>query len=165
MGARRPMGDAAEGRSPEFECHICLDAASEPVLTPCGHLFCWPCIYTWLQRSHRPSGYDGGCPVCKADVSVQKLTPIYGRGRPQIDPRSPIPDRPTAQRPDRSRASPGSGGRRTLGDGTDALALSAIFGVEGGQQRMQPRDLPLTEGQRMLLAAGTLLILLCLLLL
>jgi E3 ubiquitin-protein ligase RNF5 len=22
-----------------FECHICLEIASEPVLTPCGHLF------------------------------------------------------------------------------------------------------------------------------
>ena len=22
-----------------YECHICLEVASEPVLTPCGHLF------------------------------------------------------------------------------------------------------------------------------
>jgi len=28
-----------------FECNICLETASEPVITLCGHLFCWPCIY------------------------------------------------------------------------------------------------------------------------
>ncbi len=25
-----------------FECNICLDMASQPVITLCGHLFCWP---------------------------------------------------------------------------------------------------------------------------
>jgi hypothetical protein len=28
-----------------FECSICMDVAKEPVVTKCGHLFCWPCIY------------------------------------------------------------------------------------------------------------------------
>lgn len=28
-----------------FECNICLDVVNEPVITLCGHLFCWPCIY------------------------------------------------------------------------------------------------------------------------
>ena len=31
-----------------FECNICLDIASEPMLTTCGHLYCWPCIYSVL---------------------------------------------------------------------------------------------------------------------
>lgn len=29
-----------------FECNICLEIATEPILTNCGHLFCWPCIYS-----------------------------------------------------------------------------------------------------------------------
>ncbi len=28
-----------------FECSICFDTANEPVVTKCGHLYCWPCIY------------------------------------------------------------------------------------------------------------------------
>ncbi|KAJ3275115.1 hypothetical protein HDV01_001254 [Terramyces sp. JEL0728] len=28
-----------------FECNICLDTASNPVVTMCGHLYCWPCFY------------------------------------------------------------------------------------------------------------------------
>lgn len=31
--------------SGSFECSICFDVATEPVVTRCGHLFCWPCIY------------------------------------------------------------------------------------------------------------------------
>ncbi len=28
-----------------FSCHICLELAHQPVVTLCGHLFCWPCLY------------------------------------------------------------------------------------------------------------------------
>ena len=44
-----------------FECNICLDTASEPVLTHCGHLYCWPCLYRWMQ-SRRSQAL---CPICK----------------------------------------------------------------------------------------------------
>jgi hypothetical protein len=30
---------AASLEESPFECHICLEIAIEPVLTPCGHLF------------------------------------------------------------------------------------------------------------------------------
>lgn len=29
----------------KFECVICMETAKEPVVTKCGHLYCWPCIY------------------------------------------------------------------------------------------------------------------------
>ncbi len=33
-----------------FLCSICLEVVSdEPVVTRCGHLYCWPCLYTWLE--------------------------------------------------------------------------------------------------------------------
>lgn len=39
----------------------------------CGHLFCWPCLYRWLN-----SGHDQ-CPVCKSTVTDETIIPLYGR--------------------------------------------------------------------------------------
>jgi E3 ubiquitin-protein ligase RNF5 len=33
---------STESKESLFECNICLDTASQPVITLCGHLFCWP---------------------------------------------------------------------------------------------------------------------------
>eukprot|EP00310_Coccolithus_braarudii_P016882 CAMPEP_0183359914 /NCGR_PEP_ID=MMETSP0164_2-20130417/53725_1 /TAXON_ID=221442 /ORGANISM="Coccolithus pelagicus ssp braarudi, Strain PLY182g" /LENGTH=216 /DNA_ID=CAMNT_0025534139 /DNA_START=202 /DNA_END=852 /DNA_ORIENTATION=+ len=100
--------EAAHDRSPPssssdgvFDCNICMDTASEPVVTLCGHLYCWQCIYKWLQlRQHCQT-----CPICKSSISTMTMIPIYGRGRPQVDPRcrsialEPIPKRPPGRRP------------------------------------------------------------------
>ncbi|WOK99048.1 hypothetical protein Cni_G07760 [Canna indica] len=69
-----------KGRSAaNFECNICFDMAAEPVVTSCGHLFCWPCLYQWL---HLHSDHKE-CPVCKGEVTESNITPIYGRGSGQ----------------------------------------------------------------------------------
>ncbi|CAA6655654.1 unnamed protein product [Spirodela intermedia] len=60
-----------------FDCNICLDFAVEPVVTLCGHLYCWPCIYKWLCQE---SATAPQCPVCKAALSPATLVPLYGRG-------------------------------------------------------------------------------------
>ncbi|XP_051120409.1 uncharacterized protein LOC127244112 [Andrographis paniculata] len=88
-----------------FECNICIDLARDPVITLCGHLYCWPCLYTWL-RGH---SWAHECPVCKAVVAEDKVVPLYGRGKPRVDPRSKpipgveIPNRPAGQRPEPAR--------------------------------------------------------------
>lgn len=80
-----------------FECNICLDLAREPVVTLCGHLFCWGCLYKWTLL-HQGTKV---CPVCKAGVDASKVIPIYGRGC-DFDPRPAeivVPPRPAGQRP------------------------------------------------------------------
>eukprot|EP00891_Asterochloris_glomerata_P001203 jgi/Astpho2/1203/Aster-08170 len=96
-----------------FDCNICYDLAREPVVTLCGHLYCWPCLYRWMQvQSHCRV-----CPVCKAGIDDDKVVPIYGRGGSHTDPRSKqhadaqspgspeadegaaVPRRPAGQRP------------------------------------------------------------------
>ncbi|XP_051144300.1 E3 ubiquitin-protein ligase RMA3-like [Andrographis paniculata] len=67
-----------------FECNICFELPREPIVTLCGHLYCWPCLVQWL-RLH--SKYHE-CPICKSRVHEEELIPIYGRGKPKHDPRS-----------------------------------------------------------------------------
>ncbi|KAI0509960.1 hypothetical protein KFK09_010560 [Dendrobium nobile] len=87
-----------------FECNICFDMAKEPVVTSCGHLFCWSCLYQWL---HVHSD-NKECPVCKGEVTEANIVPIYGRGSSEldtektdtsnIDPDLKIPPRPRGNR-------------------------------------------------------------------
>ncbi|MCO5602639.1 hypothetical protein L7F22_056773 [Adiantum nelumboides] len=55
-----------------FACSICLrDSPKEPVLTCCGHVFCWRCIYRWLAKKR-------ACPLCNGYLSSSSdITPIY----------------------------------------------------------------------------------------
>ena len=41
-----PGGNDSQPGMNVFECTICLESAKEPVVTKCGHIFCWPCIYS-----------------------------------------------------------------------------------------------------------------------
>ncbi|KAK9080278.1 hypothetical protein SSX86_000053 [Deinandra increscens subsp. villosa] len=93
---------SSNGDGGNFDCSICLDLAQDPIVTLCGHLFCWPCIYQWINfHSH-----SNECPLCKAFIQEENLIPLYGRGNNPSDSRSKsfngggIPNRPAGQRPE-----------------------------------------------------------------
>lgn len=102
-------GAAADSENSKggFDCNICLDFAHEPVVTLCGHLYCWPCIYKWLhvQSASLASDECPQCPVCKAEISHTTMVPLYGRGQTtseaELEGKAPcrgiaIPPRPSA---------------------------------------------------------------------
>lgn len=101
--------DKEDENAANFECNICFEMAKEPVVTPCGHLFCWPCLYQWL---HAHSVYSE-CPVCKGEVLEVNVTPIYGRGGSNATAKKvsgedggselKIPPRPLAHRTESTR--------------------------------------------------------------
>merc|ERR1711911_409028 len=99
-----------------FDCNICLSQVTKPIVTDCGHLFCWPCIYEWMQF---PSG--NSCPVCKADISKDKMTPIYGHDMLHKDPREDIP-----QRPNKETSQSNNERRRSF----DNVGVNVSFGVD-----------------------------------
>ncbi|TKW17530.1 hypothetical protein SEVIR_5G373400v4 [Setaria viridis] len=102
LGASEESTEERGKTAATFECNICFEMASEPVVTSCGHLFCWPCLYQWLNvySNHKE------CPVCKGEVTESNITPIYGRGNSDgekaVDdgkPQGPtIPPRPHGNR-------------------------------------------------------------------
>jgi E3 ubiquitin-protein ligase RNF5 len=118
-----------------FDCNICLETASDPVVTLCGHLYCWGCIYKWLELREGPQ-----CPICKAEIARERMVPIYGRGRPHVDPRcradfpkiEEIPDRPAAasRAPAAAPASEGAG-RTTAAVASSALSSAAATAESG----------------------------------
>ncbi|WCJ30738.1 E3 ubiquitin-protein ligase RMA1H1 [Euphorbia peplus] len=89
------MVDSDENNSSGFDCNICLDSVQDPVVTLCGHLYCWPCIYKWLHFQTDSPEYEEEqqqqqqqCPVCKAEVSEGTLVPLFGRGQTTKQPPS-----------------------------------------------------------------------------
>lgn len=76
--------DSGYNQSNGFECNICLEQVQDPVVTLCGHLYCWPCIYKWLEPpgiSSQNMEQPQQCPVCKSEISYTSLIPLYGRGQ------------------------------------------------------------------------------------
>lgn len=84
----------AEDHDMAFTCNICYEGVKDkdPVVTQCGHLYCWPCLYRWLNT--RIS--ENTCPVCKAGVTTDNIIPIYIRGS-KHDPRQSFKDPSTAE--------------------------------------------------------------------
>lgn len=107
QGWKSVSSAATDSENPSgcFDCNICFDFAHEPVVTLCGHLYCWPCIYKWLhvQSASLASDEHPQCPVCKADISHTTMVPLYGRGQgsTEAEGKTPyrgmiIPPRPSA---------------------------------------------------------------------
>ncbi|KAK2964715.1 putative E3 ubiquitin-protein ligase RNF5 [Blattamonas nauphoetae] len=85
-------------QSQSAECRICMGRLTQPVLTPCGHMFCWPCIFRWFNQSQT-------CPMCFAPCSVTDVIPYYDGRTTDVEPG--IPPRPSpTQSPRQARNRP-----------------------------------------------------------
>ncbi|KAH8611792.1 Zinc finger C3HC4 type (RING finger) Ring finger domain [Trypanosoma vivax] len=129
----------------DFSCPICYNTAAQPVVTRCGHLFCWGCLSRWLRR---PSALPE-CPTCRGRVDERiqgDIIPLYGMGKhaetpstsqqsskapPNNGQRWPSPPpRPTANRAS-SRARSGGQQRSYSSNPLDNIHLLLPFGFCG----------------------------------
>lgn len=81
----------------DFDCSICLSEVEVPVVTQCGHLFCWGCLYGWGAKSNI-------CPVCKNACTLSSVIPIYSKGAGSLAggfPKPPLPSTLCAKAEDR----------------------------------------------------------------
>lgn len=47
--------DEVSQEDSEYCCNICLELSKEPVVTLCGHLFCWSCLFRSVLLSPAPA--------------------------------------------------------------------------------------------------------------
>lgn len=88
-----------------YECSICLEVAKEPVVTKCGHLFCWPCIYSWNEQRKT-------CPNCNNPINNTDFVPIYNKDQNNENTkRFKIPERPKGERNPNTENTSGNAGR------------------------------------------------------
>lgn len=131
MGAGGEGGGNQKVSEPDnlFVCNVCLDPVKDPVVTQCGHLYCWACLFRWLNTHHNT------CPVCKAGISRDNVIPIFIEGNEQ-DPRyksaggsgerGEIPNRPLGNRPE-ALSGVNVNGENTLMNGVSATGNSGFF--------------------------------------
>lgn len=61
-------GDKAGDLADFFSCSICLELAHDPVVTVCGHLHCWPCLYRRVTPPPRRLSWPSLEVVCSRPV-------------------------------------------------------------------------------------------------
>ena len=73
------------------ECPICLSNARLPVVTRCGHIFCWDCIKEWVNKKGKME-----CPTCKNGIKLNEVIKLYS-GNNQ-EKKGEVDDRPQQER-------------------------------------------------------------------
>ena len=88
------MSAPKDDQESKWNCKICLDELKKPVVTQCGHLFCWNCLYRWLDQ-------HSTCPVCQGGIDKSLITPIFGHGNDDDGKEKSdesVPERPRGNR-------------------------------------------------------------------
>ncbi|XP_039666478.1 RING-HC_RNF170 domain-containing protein isoform X2 [Perca fluviatilis] len=68
MSRYKEFTQSCPSTSRDWHCPVCLQTASFPVQTNCGHLFCAPCLIAYWRHG---SWLDAiSCPLCRQKVSV-----------------------------------------------------------------------------------------------
>ena len=56
-------------------CTICRDRIKMPCCLPCGHIFCWECIYGYANNTTNHQMVK--CPNCSSLNSINSIRPLY----------------------------------------------------------------------------------------
>ena len=51
-------------------CSICLDDLKNPRRTQCNHIFCYKCVYNWINEKNYYGEKNLSCPLCRSNMGV-----------------------------------------------------------------------------------------------
>lgn len=71
----------------EMNCIICFGFPVLPVATPCGHIFCWDCLKSWLANKPIIE-----CPVCKNGFEMSKVIKLHAGNDSKANDDRPKPE-------------------------------------------------------------------------
>lgn len=78
-----------------LECVICFSSpAEDPVVTQCGHIFCWICLKKWVNNSDKMF-----CPICKNGINMDRVISLYANStnkhhdKPKAEREAPVTNR------------------------------------------------------------------------
>lgn len=115
-----------------------FETAKEPVITACGHLYCWSCLYQWLQRKQE-------CPICKGVLREDNVIPLYGRSDNASSSSSSNPR--SVSSTSRSAAAPSSSSAGSVSSNSSLLEDEASpLGGEGGAGGEEDTRIPPRPG-------------------
>ena len=71
----------------KWVCGICHQPLKSPVVTDCGHTFCWRCLCSHMETS-------SNCPLCNNILDKTKFIAIFGHGKedPHLEDLPPLPE-------------------------------------------------------------------------
>lgn len=72
MKERKKVQNNKINKWAEYSCSICFFYPTEPIVTPCGHIFCWPCYYYASKLKEHIH-----CYVCQTKIRFIEVCPVY----------------------------------------------------------------------------------------
>lgn len=140
------VNEEGGGNGNFFDCNLCFYMAREPILTCCGHLFCWACFFKlpYVDSTAKE------CPVCDGEVTDSTVIPIYGNGdsirESKIDSGMKIPPRPKAQRVESVRQQRITRGVSNIPVAEALRRIRTSIGVMGNLPQEDPTNISLFFG-------------------
>jgi RING-type zinc-finger len=76
------VGAERQGGKETRQCPLCMECMAHPAAPPCGHLFCWECLHTWISSNSSsitgPNSSSVKCPVCRSLFKQQTVRALHG---------------------------------------------------------------------------------------